>query len=170
MIFSGSAPDDPEDEQWFARRTAGYVLKDQLNTLVDTLVTVASPPAEGAWSLSLPRDLAGLAIARAQVRQQLHEWSLPKLVDPVVMIASELAGNAVEHARSGFDLRLEIRGGRVLRIVVLDHGQGNPDLHPFDIGAERGRGLHLVSQLAQAWGVEPVEDNGKNVWAELSID
>ena len=170
VIFSGSTPDDPEDEQWFARRTAGYVLKDQLDTLVDTLVAVASPPPEAAWSLTLPRDLASLAIARAYVRQQLHTWSLPGLVDSAVMIASELAGNAVEHAKSGFDLRLVIRSGRTLRVEVLDHGPGSPDLRPQDVGAERGRGLHLVSQFAEAWGVEPIEGNGKKVWAELSID
>ena len=170
VVFSGSAPDGPEDEQWFARRTAGYVLKDQLDTLIDTLVAVGSPPTEGAWSLSLPRDLASLAIARAHVRQQLHAWSLPGLVDRAVMIASELAGNAVEHAKSGFDLRLEIRSGRALRVAVLDHGPGSPDLRAHDITAERGRGLHLVSQLAEAWGVEPVENNGKTVWAELVVD
>ncbi|GAB6986379.1 response regulator [Nocardioides pyridinolyticus] len=167
LVFTGA---DPDDEEWFARRTAGYVSKDQLATLVDTLVAISEPAAGASSSLSLPRDPASLAIAREHVRVQLHGWALPKLVDPAVMVVSELAGNAVEHARSGFDLRLEVRDAHALRVEVVDRGPGSPELRAPDEAAERGRGLLLVSQLAASWGVVPVEGDGKMVWAELAFE
>jgi CheY-like chemotaxis protein/anti-sigma regulatory factor (Ser/Thr protein kinase) len=167
VVFSGGAPDDVE---WFARRTAGYVLKDQLDLLVDTLVAIAEPPGEDSSSVSLPCDAASLAIAREHVRHQLHAWSLPSLVDVAVLVTSELAANAVQHGRSGFDLRLEVRNAHALRVEVFDHGPGSPELRAADPDSEDGRGLHLVSQLAASWGVESIVDDGKKVWAELLVD
>jgi CheY-like chemotaxis protein/anti-sigma regulatory factor (Ser/Thr protein kinase) len=167
VVFTGS---DPDDEEWFARRTSGYVLKDQLATLVDTLIAISEPSTEDSISLSLPRDPASLAVAREHVRSQLHAWGLPSLVDAAVLVVSELGGNAVEHARTGFDLRLQVRQGRAVRVEVLDHGPGSPDLRAPDTTSERGRGLLLVSQLTASWGVETISGNGKRVWAELLVD
>jgi CheY-like chemotaxis protein len=164
VVFTGSNPDD---EEWFAQRTSGHVLKDQLATLVDTLVAISEPSASASSFLALPRDPASLAIAREHVRRQLHAWALPSLVDAVVLVVSELAGNAVEHARSGFGLRLELRNARVLRVEVVDHGPGSPELQRQDTASERGRGLLVVSQLSSSWGIEAIEGNGKTVWAEL---
>lgn len=167
VVFTGAAPDD---EEWFARRTAGYVVKDQLATLVDTLVAISDPSSGASSFLSLPRDPASLAIAREHVRRQLHAWALPALVEAAVLVVSELAANAVEHARSDFDLRLEVRDTRALRVEVLDRGHGSPDLRTPDRSAERGRGLQLVSQIAASWGVEAATGGGKMVWAELLVD
>lgn len=170
VVFTGSEPTDDDTQDWYARRTSGYVLKDRLDTLVDTLIAVSTPPSNQTARLTLPHDLASLAIAREHVRIRLHEWSLPALADAAVLVVSELTGNAVEHAQSGFEVSLHVRDASVLRIEVLDHGSGSPDLQTTDVTSERGRGLLLVSQLTASWGVETISGNGKNVWAELPLE
>lgn len=167
VVFTGAVADD---EEWFARRTSGYVLKDQLATLVDTLVAISNPTVGASSSLSLPRHPASLAIAREHVRVQLHAWALLSLVDDTVAVVSELAGNAVEHARTGFDLRLLVREGHALRVEVADHGPGSPEPTTPEDTDERGRGLMLVSKLASSWGVEAIPGDGKTIWAELVVD
>ena len=37
------------------------------------------------------------------------------------------------------------------------------------VEAEGGRGLWLVEQLTQAWGVRPYPDGGKVVWCALTL-
>jgi CheY-like chemotaxis protein len=167
VVFTGA---DPDDEEWYARRTAGYVPKDQLAKLVDTMMAISEPTADAVSSVSLPRDPVSLALAREHVRRQLHAWALPSVVDAAVLVASELAGNALEHARTGFDLRLRVRGADALRVEVLDRGPGSPDLQTPDAISERGRGLQLVSHVSASWGVETVAGDGKLVWAEIPLD
>lgn len=164
VVFTGAANDDPE---WFARRTAGFVNKEHLSQLVETLRTISTPMTGAASSVSLPRDAVSLAIAREHVRVQLAEWALHGLIDTAVLVVSELAGNALEHAGTGFELRLEVRNETSLRVEVVDHGPGSPDPREADLDSERGRGLHLVASLAISWGVAPIPGDGKVVWADL---
>ncbi len=152
VVFTGA---DHHDEAWFARRTSGYVIKDQLAALIDTLIAISEPATGESTSLSLPHDPTSLAVAREHVRVKLHAWALPLLVDVAVLVVSELAANAVEHAQTGFDLRLEVRNA-ALRVEVVDRGAGSPALSVPGELATRGRGLLLVSQLAASWGVEGV--------------
>ena len=164
VIFTGSQADDPA---WFAERSAAYVHKDQFGQLIDTLERLTTPPATAASHLSLPPDPASVALTRAHVRRQTATWNVPQLTDDAVVIVSELVANAVEHGRTGFDLRLELRDQRVLRIEVTDQGTGNPDPRATSETSERGRGLFIVSALAAAWGVQASPEDGKVVWAEL---
>jgi CheY-like chemotaxis protein len=164
VIFTGSEADDPA---WFADRSAAYVHKDQLDQLIDTLESLTTPPPSATSQLTLPATPASVALVREHVRRQTAGWSVPQLTDDAVVIASELAANALEHARTGFDLRLELREGQVLRIEVTDHGRGSPEPQIPSIDSERGRGLFIVSVLAGAWGIQPSPDDGKVVWAEL---
>jgi anti-sigma regulatory factor (Ser/Thr protein kinase) len=85
--------------------------------------------------------------------------------DTVVLIVSELATNAVRHARTRFRVAVHRRSD-VLRVEVADSGSGVPLLRrpePMDTG---GRGLFIVETLAARWGVDPAP-GGKTVWAEL---
>lgn len=58
----------------------------------------------------------------------------------------------------------------VLRVGVHDT---NPDLPSVgdapDLTAEGGRGVLLVSTLADRWGIEVTETGGKAVWFELDV-
>lgn len=66
-------------------------------------------------------------------------------------------------------LEAQLPGG-ALRVTVAD---GNPDLPAVGLApaltAEGGRGVLLVSTLADRWGVEQVPGGGKAVWFELDV-
>jgi hypothetical protein len=81
------------------------------------------------------------------------------------LLASELASNAVLHARTPFSVTVDIGAQRV-RIEVDD---GNPELpvraNP-SAATVTGRGILMVSELADRWGAESV-GSGKSVWFEF---
>lgn len=87
------------------------------------------------------------------------------------LLVSELVTNVLLHApgRSAWgaaDLRVRVYPDRV-RIEVRDDGPGfTPRPRRDDQDVESGWGLHLVSELADAWGAEPGLQNC--VWFELA--
>ena len=74
--------------------------------------------------------------------------------------------NAVRYAQSKISLRLVLEGG--LFCEVLDDSAAAPRLRQADEDDERGRGLQVVSQVAQRWGTRRT-GTGKVVWCELSL-
>ncbi|WP_244904854.1 SpoIIE family protein phosphatase [Streptomyces prasinopilosus] len=114
----------------------------------------------------LPTDPAAVAEARRTATRQLGLWDLEELVFTTELIVSELVTNAIRYAAGPVRLRL-IRE-RTLVCEVYDGGATTPHLrHPRAMD-EGGRGLLLVSQLAQQWGTRFVPD-GKVIWAEQSL-
>ncbi|MFC5675410.1 SpoIIE family protein phosphatase [Streptomyces incanus] len=114
----------------------------------------------------LPADPAVVAEARRTAARQLGRWGLEELVFTTELIVSELVTNAIRHAAGPVRLRL-IRE-RALVCEVFDGGATTPHLrHPRAMD-EGGRGLLLVSQLAQRWGTRFVP-GGKVIWAEQSL-
>ncbi len=89
---------------------------------------------------------------------------------------AELAANAVLHGRvpgRSFRLVLVVRRPDTLRIEVTDtRGDRLPARTPGAGGAlaESGRGLLLVGELADRWGVEEGPMPCKTVWAEIDLD
>ena len=81
------------------------------------------------------------------------------------LVVTELASNAVVHARSPFSVaaRAEPFG---VRISVHDASPVTPTVREHDPLALSGRGLRLVAAIAADWGVDTTPD-GKVVWAEL---
>jgi hypothetical protein len=118
----------------------------------------------------LDAEPGSAAMARAFVAQHLFEHRLLYLVDDVRMVASELATNAVLHARTGFTVTLE---GRV-RTVLLTVRDGSPT-PPGPISAAQhvlapsGRGLVIVGVISKSWGVTGWEGDTKSVWASFDI-
>ena len=81
----------------------------------------------------------------------------------VTLVTHELVTNAVLHARTDFDLRLAVDGDTV-HVEVRDDNPRRPLLTPPPRYATSGRGLELVSSLADEWGVV-ADDASKVVWA-----
>lgn len=73
--------------------------------------------------------------------------------------------NAVLHARTEFTLRVERRND-AFRVEVADANPALPVRRDFSPLAPTGRGMVIISRLADRWGVEPTAD-GKVVWFEL---
>lgn len=108
------------------------------------------------------------AKARSFVRYTLGSWTLPdNLVADVVLAASELVTNAVEHGTGAIVVELRLDGDR-MRLRVADEDASPPVLRPMDARSARGRGLALVHATASAWGHD-LTAAGKWVWAEFEL-
>ncbi|MFC8518886.1 ATP-binding protein [Streptomyces sp. NPDC057257] len=114
------------------------------------------------------RDRRSVPAARHFTRWTLHYWGLSEWprADDLLLCVSELVTNALLHGvppgrRLLFRLKYD---GEVVRIEVHDSGTGVPRV--ADDADEGGRGLLLVSALADKWGVGE-RDPGKVVWAEF---
>ena len=107
-----------------------------------------------------PHDATSVREARRFIAATLTEWRLESLLDDALLVASELATNAITHADSAYRLRLSLNGSG-LRVDVIDSGDGTPEPQPPSWTAEHGRGLLLVDALTTAWGLEVVPDGGQ---------
>ena len=86
------------------------------------------------------------------------------------LLVSELATNAVRYVGGRFEVavRYTVEDG-VLWVGVTDTGLQDPILRTPPVTAEGGRGLQLVSVLADRWGVRRRRGaDEKTVWFELS--
>ncbi len=118
--------------------------------------------------IELPRSERAPGIARRFVGDRLTRWGVPAILETVQLLVSELVTNAVIHARSTAQLRIEVLGD-VVRVTVIDHGPGTRRRTrsvppPTEFG---GRGLYIVDRLATRWGADESED-GNHVWFELA--
>ncbi|WP_405931079.1 ATP-binding protein [Streptomyces sp. NBC_00827] len=105
--------------------------------------------------------------ARSFVAKTLTQWGQTERLDDIRLCTSELATNAVLHgAPAGGQVlvRVELHA-TVLRIEVHDGGNGRPEKREARETAADGRGLLLVSAVADHWGVEERQGPGKCVWA-----
>ncbi len=98
----------------------------------------------------------------AALRLDGHETGLVEDAAPVM---TELAANALMHARSAFRVAVTSEPG-VVCISVYDASSVLPVPRDRELMAQSGRGLGLVAALSRRWGVDLTRD-GKVVWAEL---
>ena len=118
----------------------------------------------------LPAEPGSTRQARRFVSDVLGRWSCPHLAEEAALLTSELVTNAIRYGGSRALLEAAAPDG-VLRVSVRDDNPALPvvGLHP-DLTAESGRGLQLVSALADDWGVESADGGGKAVWFELRLE
>ncbi len=117
--------------------------------------------------IPLPADLSIGRVVRRAIADRGAEWDLPDdLTHAAMIVATELASNALRHAAPPYVLRLSAIGQRV-RIVVGDSVALPPTVRHYGDLALTGRGLRLVADCSSEWGVEGGE-SGKEVWAEVT--
>ena len=105
-----------------------------------------------------------LFVASDQPIAALAAWALEQA--DVALLVSELATNAVLHARSDFRVMVCARGDRI-RVEVGDRNARLPSPATVPPAAYSGRGLMIVQELSMAWGVESHADDGKTIWFEV---
>ena len=100
--------------------------------------------------------------ARALLRRACLDRALGDAYDDAALVVTELVTNAVRH--TGTPCRLTVTlDDDGLRVAVRDQGVVAPALLDH---RRCGAGLHLVANVAQAWGVVRHAD-GKTVWARF---
>jgi anti-sigma regulatory factor (Ser/Thr protein kinase) len=124
---------------------------------------------DASASLRLPPDPRSAKQARQFIADFCTAASLPEdFCFTAALMVSELVTNAVIHGRTSATIEVHRPPG-TLRVAVRDD---NPELPPLgdrpSLAAESGRGLMIVSALANRWGVEGV-NGGKAIWFELTV-
>ncbi|MFI6063283.1 SpoIIE family protein phosphatase [Streptomyces sp. NPDC051286] len=114
----------------------------------------------------LPAEPAFVAEARSQATTQLHAWGLDDLAYVTELVVSELVTNAIRYASAPIQLRLIKE--RTLICEVADASSTAPHLRRARIFDEGGRGLMLVAQLTERWGMRHT-GTGKTIWAEQPL-
>ncbi|MFG3590603.1 ATP-binding protein [Streptomyces sp. NPDC047990] len=127
-----------------------------------------SPPAAAQVFV---REIRAAQRARRFVAHTLESWGVTERTDDVVLCATELAANAIQHTRYGTDqflVRVLLRRG-TLRVEVHDSDPRPPTFKNPGAGAQSGRGLILISGLADGCGVDLKPSDGKAVWADFDL-
>ncbi|MFD0023105.1 ATP-binding protein [Streptomyces sp. NPDC058382] len=112
-----------------------------------------------------------VSLCRRRTVRLVSEWGYPNHVGEVALLVSELATNALLHGcMRGRLFRVHlILTAAILRIEVSDpRGERLPAPREADSDDCYGRGLLIVAQLADRWGIEP-RTVGKTVFAELIL-
>lgn len=139
----------------------------------DRAARAASQPTQrednAVFRANLPAELTSAGRARTAVRQALAAWNMTDKDGDAELLASELVANAAEHG--GGPIRLTVRREQAgLRCEVTDTSPAAPQPRSAALDAERGRGLAIVSALADTTGTQVEQDGaGKTTWFTLAL-
>ncbi|GHC76562.1 ATP-binding protein [Streptomyces flavofungini] len=130
-------------------------------------------------SMAVPHGPAGVGEARHRMRDQLRGNGVSEsVIDDAVLILSELLSNACRHGRplgeglngdgDDGDVRAAWRVEKTGRLTVEVTDGGGPT-RPIpatpSVTAHGGRGLNIITALAEAWGVRDDTHGEVTVWA-----
>lgn len=107
------------------------------------------------------------SMARDFVCVHLVAHALSHLVEDIRLVASELATNALAHARTPFTVTLSLVNGSVL-LAIKDESAAGPMKAMPDVMDMNGRGLMLVELLSSEWGSTFDDAGCKSVWASFT--
>ncbi|MEW2438614.1 ATP-binding protein [Streptomyces caniferus] len=136
--------------------------------------------AEATWSDSglplrhertFPPHGSSVSEARKFAVEALSAWGVRDRLDDICLCLSEAATNALVHAGPpsfGFRARLAI-SGPVVRLEIHDQGADRPHRKHPRLDDTSGRGLLLVDELSDDWGVEEQQGTGKTIWITFKI-
>ncbi|WP_327696360.1 SpoIIE family protein phosphatase [Streptomyces sp. NBC_00459] len=148
--------------------TAGLLPAEQPNA-DDAALLIARLHAltgDRVASWPLPEDPRAAGQARRHVREQLSAWGLDDLTPTTELLASELVGNVVRHAKGPVQLRL-LHGAELI-CEVFDGSLTMPRIRRATETDEGGRGLQLITALSQRWGTR-YTPTGKCIWTEQAL-
>jgi PAS domain S-box-containing protein len=105
-------------------------------------------------------------IARRLVTDVLTSVGGDELVDSATLLTSELVTNGIVHAHTDLQIVVEATATWV-RVEVIDGNPQLPSRREYGESAVTGRGMEMVELLADDFGVDPFEHQGKRVWFRL---
>lgn len=136
-----------------------------------------SRPVDGspaAQSVTLPFEFASVGMARRRMARELRAAGLPEPVRAdVLVVLSELLGNAVRHARpldgGSVEVLWRVHADEVELAVVDGGAVTHPRAERPPFASLSGRGLGIVDALAGSWGVEGAGSSRQLVWAVVHV-
>lgn len=122
------------------------------------------------WShqAAFEATLVSVSQARSFVSNHLVDHGLLYLVEPVRLVTSELATNALVHAHTAFLVTLATSNHTVL-LTVRDDSLSLPVRRTAQPMDSTGRGLNIVDEISLAWGITQDGTGSKTVWASFAI-
>lgn len=121
---------------------------------------------EARYRMEIERDYEPEPLSVRNVRQLVGKGlrDTTPHSDDVVLVASELATNAIIHAQTPFRVRLTTQD-HIIRLEVFDQSSTIPVMEEL---CQSQRGLRIVQTVATDWGIDPTP-TGKTVWAEFEL-
>ena len=122
------------------------------------------------WSHQAAFEASPLSASQARdfVSDHLVRHGLSYLVDPVRLVTSELATNALVHAHTAFSVSLDGWAHTVL-LTVRDDSLSRPTRRTARVTDPTGRGLEIVDIVSLDWGINEDSVGSKAVWASFAI-
>jgi anti-sigma regulatory factor (Ser/Thr protein kinase) len=122
-------------------------------------------------ALAVEHSAASAAVVRHCIAEDLAGRAVPRdCIEDVVLVTSELFGNAVRHTGDAADrlsVAWDVAPGAVV-VRVADPSDELPHRRPSTDRDAAGRGLAIVAAIASDWGVQRLA-HGKQVWARVPI-
>jgi PAS domain S-box-containing protein len=138
-------------------------------TLLGSLIAMGSTTeatAHGSFEQRLEPHPSSVSEARRQVRDLLVSGEREDLLDPSLLLVSEVVTNALLHAGTTIDLAATLDDSG-LRVEVGDGSPHLPSRRRYGTAAGTGRGLQMLETLVDDWGVT-LHGRGKTVWFHVS--
>ncbi|MEU6222131.1 ATP-binding protein [Streptomyces sp. NPDC047042] len=146
---------------------------------VSGVALVVAQEVPTSSSMAVPHGPAGVGEARHRMRDQLRTGGVAEsVIDDAVLILSELLSNACKHGRplgealaGDGDVRAAWRldsGGRLVVEVTDGGGPTRPAPSTPSVTAHGGRGLNIITALANDWGVRDDTRGEVTVWAVVN--
>ncbi|WP_406415074.1 SpoIIE family protein phosphatase [Streptomyces sp. NBC_01614] len=169
VLRSSHTDGTAKDLEQLCERVTSALLPDDHQAPDDAAFLLArlhALPATRMASWPLPDDPRAAGQARGLIRRQLAAWGLDDLAPTTELLASELVGNVIRHAKG--PLRLRLLHGAELICEVFDGSLTMPRIRRATETDEGGRGLQLVTALSQRWGTRYTA-TGKCIWTEQAL-
>ncbi|MFJ9345084.1 ATP-binding protein [Streptomyces sp. NPDC101237] len=145
---------------------------------VSGVALVVAQEVPTSSSMAVPHGPAGVGKARHRMRDQLRTRGVSEsVIDDAVLILSELLSNACKHGRPLGDAlagdgdvraawRVDTRGRLVVE-VTDGGGPTRPAPMTPSVTAHGGRGLNIITALADDWGVRDDARGEVTVWVVI---
>ncbi|MFF8729972.1 ATP-binding protein [Streptomyces sp. NPDC015171] len=148
---------------------------------VSGVALVVAQEVPTSSSMAVPHGPAGVGKARHRMRAQLRSGGVSEsVIDDAVLILSELLSNACKHGRPLGDAPSgdgDVRAawevdarGRLIVEVTDGGGPTRPAPATPSVTAHGGRGLNIITALADDWGVRDDTRGEVTVWALVHED
>lgn len=113
-------------------------------------------------------DLKAVGEVRRALRELMRHRCRTDAAEVAELLITELVTNALVHTDRGAEVHASLAATR-LRVEVRDYAARRPRPYvPTADDGTHGRGLVLVQELADEWGVDALAlGSGKVVWFEL---